>query len=75
MLDHIPLLEEHNTAEILSREITDVLNNYEITHKVFGAVTDTTSLMPAICREIDIVWMPCFCHIFNLMLGDMIHAL
>jgi hypothetical protein len=35
-------------------------------------VSDTTSLNPAIAARLEKGWMPCFCHVINLMMGNIV---
>jgi hypothetical protein len=37
-------------------------------------VSDTTAVMPATARELKMNWMPCFAHVFNLMLVGIVDS-
>jgi hypothetical protein len=74
-LEHLPLGAERATAETLKRAIEDHLTNYAIKGKVMAMVTDTASVMQAAAAGAEIPWCPCWAHIINLMLGQIVSAL
>jgi hypothetical protein len=72
-LEHIKLQPHQTTAHELSLLIARVLRDkYEIRDKVFFAVTDNASVMEATVREIGLIRLPCFCHVLNLLLHDVL---
>jgi hypothetical protein len=71
-LAHWPLRKEAATAENLSNAVEQVLRKFKVIPDGVWAVTDTTNVMPATVALLGLKWMPCFAHLFNLMLQDLI---
>jgi hypothetical protein len=72
-LSHFPI-EEESDALGLSRMIEKILRTYNIrdSGKLTYAVTDTTPLMPKTVKNLRLTHLPCWCHVLNLMLGDIL---
>jgi hypothetical protein len=58
-------------AGILSRTLA---HKFRIRDKVTYVVTDNTNVMPAAVGNMGLISLPCWCHVFNLMLKDVIDA-
>jgi hypothetical protein len=71
-LSHFPFGGESATGDVLAETITKVLNMYRIRDKILFAVTDGASLMGKTIRLLGLAGLPCWCHILNLMLGDIL---
>jgi hypothetical protein len=72
-LSHFPI-EENPDALNLSRIIDKILKSYNIrdaTQLVY-AVTDTTAVMPRTVTNLRLTHLPCWCHVLNLMLTDIL---
>jgi hypothetical protein len=75
-LSHFPLEDEPDALH-LSRTIVKILKSFEIRDagKVTYAVTDTTAVMPKTVSNLGLTHLPCWCHVLNLMLGDILGEL
>jgi hypothetical protein len=72
---HVPLESDQSKAAGLAAVVKSVLSKFGIACKTWYAVTDTTPVMPRTVSNLGLAWVPCFAHLFNLMLGDIISAL
>jgi hypothetical protein len=73
-LAHVPLDPDEGKAAALAEVVRKTLDNFGLIGKVVYAVTDTTPVMPKTTSLLRLKWMPCFAHLFNLMLGQLIEA-
>jgi hypothetical protein len=74
-LDHFPLVKEAATAKTLGDLLFQIMEKFKITDRVLRIVTDTTAVMPKAVNEVlGKQWMPCFSHVLNLMLHDVLKA-
>jgi hypothetical protein len=75
-LEHIVLEPRQSTADELALLIERILKDkYHIREKVHCAVTDNASVMLSTVSKLGVVRMPCFCHVLNLMLTDVISVI
>jgi hypothetical protein len=71
-LEHI-LLTSSATASAQASLLTRILDEkYGIRQKIAFAVTDNAPVMESAVTQLGLKRMPCFCHILNLMLGDIL---
>jgi hypothetical protein len=61
-------------AEHLSDSLRFVLTHFGVLEKVQYVVTDTTPTMPATVHRLRKSWMPCFAHVFNLILCTLLKS-
>jgi hypothetical protein len=73
-LAHVPLDPDEGKAAGLAETVKQTLDSFGLSGKVTYAVTDTTPVMPKTVSCLRLKWMPCFAHLFNLMLGQLIEA-
>jgi hypothetical protein len=71
-LDHWPLREDSANAANLARIIEMIITKFVIRRILEFVVTDTTNVMPLTVRTLKLSWMPCWGHVINLMLCDII---
>jgi hypothetical protein len=71
-LAHVPLDSDEKKALGLANVVRETLQIYNILGKATYAVTDTTAVMTATVTHFRLKWVPCFAHLFNLMLGSII---
>jgi hypothetical protein len=67
-LAHWPLEYDECCAQSLRKVIQSTLNFFDIQAKVEHVVTDTAKVMKKTVNLLEKQWMPCFAHVFNLML-------
>ena len=72
-LAHKPMNEEHCTANVIRKHLHQILNEYQIAHKIKCAVTDNGGAVPSAFSDIpgdkfnlNIKRFPCICHIINI---------
>jgi hypothetical protein len=75
-LDHFPLTAETADAKTLARLLTRIMEKFGITihDQVRRIVTDTTAVMPKTVELLKKKWIPCFAHVLNLMLHDVLEV-
>jgi hypothetical protein len=72
-LEHICLTGNQSCAVELGLLLERILGTkYHVEQKVQYAVTDNASVMIATIEAINLNRMPCFCHVLNLMLADLL---
>jgi hypothetical protein len=72
-LEHICLTGNQSSAVELGLLLERILGDkYHVEQKVHYAVTDNASVMIATIEAIHLQRMPCFCHVLNLMLADIL---
>lgn len=71
-----PLVRTNLDADYLCIVLSDIFEEYGITNKIKGFVTDSAPVMKATAERFgdDIKWIPCFCHIMNNIMGKFITA-
>ena len=62
-----PLYDQHLSGQVLHNIIKEILDNYEITTKVTGCVSDNESLMMLTAKQLNIFRCPCIAHFFNTL--------
>jgi hypothetical protein len=73
-LSHFPLDGDSATGERLAEIVAKVLNLHQIRDKIHFAVTDGASVMGKTVRLLGITGLSCWCHVLNLMLGDILKS-
>lgn len=74
-LAHQPLSAVRVDAPYIAGVMSEILTDYNIPrNKISGYVSDTTNLMPAIANVMHGTWVPCFCHVMNLMVETFIQS-
>lgn len=74
LLEVVPV--SGRSARELSVHVLDILCSYnlftadKIVPFLTSFTTDTTSVMPAMVRELGLQWIPCSCHVLNLAIND-----
>jgi hypothetical protein len=73
-LSHWPMDVTAGTAEALCEIMTTVLKYFfpGAQEKIEYLVTDTAAVMPRMVRLLSKKWMPCWAHVLNLMLTDIL---
>jgi hypothetical protein len=74
----IPVVEDQaGTADALCEIVTTVLKRFipDSHEKLEYVITDTTAVMPKTVRLLNTKWMPCWAHVLNLMLNDLIEQI
>jgi hypothetical protein len=74
-LGHVPLDPDETNGDGLAKTVSSVLNSFGIARMTYCAVTDTIAVMPNTASKLKLKWVPCFAHVFNLMLGDIIECM
>lgn len=67
-----PITDEHANAENLKELLKKILSSYNIENRIEGIVTDTAATMVALCTSMGIEWSPCYCHVMNLLMEDIV---
>lgn len=73
-LAHEPLTDIHADADSLKDTLERILTQYGINGKVEGIVTDTAAVMKSLAEKIGLAWSPCFCHVMNLIMEDIVDS-
>lgn len=73
-IGHVPLSDAPADAAHLAEATLQTLQWYVIDERVRFLVSDTATVMPATARLLKKGWSPCWAHIFNLMLKQIVIA-
>ena len=69
-----PLIGETLDGQLISENLDQILNQYEICDKVRGCVSDSGSNMISAIRHFTFPRIPCSCHLFNNLMKEFISA-
>jgi hypothetical protein len=70
-LAHVPM--EERDSDAIAKLAMDVLQRYRLETRVQFVVTDTAKVMScAVKKKLNMIWWPCWAHILNLMLSDIV---
>jgi hypothetical protein len=76
------VVKSSQNAESIAREVARILNEYGLAvpdssaptgfsfRKIVSFTTDTTAVMPNMVGLLNLLWIPCAGHVFNLVIKD-----
>jgi hypothetical protein len=69
-LAHVPM--EERDSDAIAKLAAGVLRRYRLEARVQFVVTDTAKVMSCAVKKLNMIWWPCWAHILNLMLSDIV---